>query len=65
MEAAFASGQEMVVFVTELTLSPAAQKFITENGCPRYFAYNRTLLLDSRKAALQAALSAEDARMGG
>ncbi len=37
MEQAFAESQEMVVFVTELTLAPAAHAFITENGCPRYF----------------------------
>ncbi len=62
MEQAFASGQEMVVFVTELTLSPAAQRFVTANGCPRYFVYNKSLLLDSRKAALQQELAKEAAR---
>ncbi len=62
MEQAFGAGQEMVVFVTELTLSPLAQQYITENGCDRYFNYNRTLLLDSRKAALQAELLADDMR---
>lgn len=62
MEQAFGAGQEMVVFVTELTLSPLAQQYITENGCDRYFSYNRTLLLDSRKAALQAELLADEVR---
>ena len=64
LEQAFPAGQEMVVFVTELTLSPTAQKFLTENGCERYFAYNKSLLLDSRKAALQAELAKEEARNG-
>ena len=41
MEQAFAESQEMVVFVTELTLSPAAHAFIAENGCERYFQYNK------------------------
>ena len=65
MEAAFAEGQEMVVFVTELTLAPAAHAFITENGCDRYFRYNKDLLLDHRKAALQQELAAEQRRHGG
>lgn len=62
MEQAFGTGQEMVVFVTELTLSPLAQQYINENGCDRYFAYNRTLLLDSRRAALQSELVADELR---
>ena len=62
MEQAFGTGQEMVVFVTELTLSPLAQQYITENGCDRYFAYNRTLLLDSRRAALQSELTTDELR---
>ena len=65
MEQAFAESQEMVVFVTELTLAPAAHAFITENGCPRYFQYNKDLLLDHRKAALQQELAAEERRHGG
>ena len=65
MEQAFAESQEMVVFVTELTLSPAAHAFITENGCERYFQYNKDLLLDHRKAALQQELAAEERRHGG
>ena len=65
MENAFAESQEMVVFVTELTLAPAAHAFITENGCERYFRYNKDLLLDHRKAALQQELAAEQRRHGG
>ena len=65
MEQAFEESQEMVVFVTELTLSPAAHAFITETGCERYFRYNKDLLLDHRKAALQRELNAEQQRSGG
>ncbi len=65
MENAFAESQEMVVFVTELTLNPASHAFITENGCDRYFRYNKDLLLDHRKAALQQELAAEERRHGG
>ena len=65
MEQAFAESQEMVVFVTELTVNPASHQFLTENGCERYFKYNKDLLLDHRKAALQQELAAEQRRHGG
>lgn len=62
MEQAFGESQELVVFVTELTMDPAAHAFLVENGCERYFRYNQDLLLDSRKAALQRELAAEQRR---
>ena len=65
MEQAFAESQEMVVFVTELTVNPVSHQFLTENGCERYFKYNKDLLLDHRKAALQQELAAEQRRHGG
>ena len=65
MEQAFAESQEMVVFVTELTVNPVSHAFLTENGCERYFQYNKDLLLDHRKAALQQELAAEERRHGG
>lgn len=52
MEEAFSEGQEMVVFITELTMDPDTSRFITENGCERYFKYNKTLLVGSRRSAL-------------
>ena len=52
MEEAFGEGQEMVVFITELTMDPEASRFITENGCERYFKYNKTLLVGNRRAAI-------------
>ncbi len=52
MEEAFSEGQEMVVFITELTMDPEASQFITENGCERYFKYNKTLLVGNRRAAI-------------
>ena len=64
MEQAFEESQEMVVFVTELTVNPASHQFLTENGCERYFKYNKDLLLDHRKAALQQELAAEQRRHG-
>ena len=48
-----------------LTVDPVSHAFLTENGCERYFQYNKDLLLDHRKAALQQELSAEQRRHGG
>lgn len=62
MENAFGEGQEMVIFVAELTLGPDSGPFITDNGCERYYAYNKTLLLGSRKAALTAELERDEVR---
>lgn len=52
MEDAFGEGQEMVIFVTEFTMDPEISAFITENGCERYFKYNKSLLIGSRRAAI-------------
>ena len=40
-ETAFGEGQELVVFVTELTINPYSSWFISENGCDRYYKYNK------------------------
>ena len=45
MEQAFENGEEMVVFVTELTLSPEAAMFLAEHTCERYMTYNEQLLI--------------------
>ncbi|MBR5047615.1 MAG: ATP-binding protein [Eubacterium sp.] len=52
MEEAFGEGQEMVVFVTELTMNPKAAAFLAENGCERYYKYNRSLLIGTRRAEI-------------
>lgn len=44
VEKAFGEDQELVVFITELSLSYYAIRFISDNGCPRYYRYNKTLL---------------------
>ena len=62
MENAFPAGQEMVVFVTELTLGEDSMRFIRENGCERYDQYSRSLLLDGRKAAIDKELGDDAAR---
>lgn len=52
MEQAFENGQEMVVFVTELTLGADSARFLAEHTCERYLKYNEQLLIGTRKAEL-------------
>ncbi len=56
MEQAFLNGQEMVVFVTGLTLDTAAASFLAEHICERYFKYNEELLIGTKRAGLLAEL---------
>ena len=44
MESAFAGGQELVVFITELNTSSSAVSFLQEYSCERYYSYNKELL---------------------
>ena len=53
LEKAFAGRQEMVLFVTELTLNGNGTWFVAEHGCDKFYEYNRELLLDERKKELQ------------
>jgi hypothetical protein len=52
MEKAFEEGEEMLVFVTELTLRSDAALFLSENTCERYMLYNEKLLVGTRRAKL-------------
>ena len=48
-EEAFRDGQEMLLLVTELTVTPWAARFIGLFGCERYFAHNKELLFYERQ----------------
>ncbi|MCI1966021.1 MAG: AAA family ATPase [Oscillospiraceae bacterium] len=48
----FGESQEMVVFVTELTVGYYSSKFIMENGSEQYETYNRSLLLGDRRGEI-------------
>ena len=52
MEEAFEEDQEMVVFVTELTMDPILSHFLSEHENASYNTYLSTLLLGSRRAAI-------------
>ena len=61
MEQAFENGQEMVVFVTELTLGTEAMMFLSEHTCERYLKYNEQLLIGTKKAELLSEINREEA----
>lgn len=56
MEAVFASGQEMVIFVTELGRNYYSVKFLQENDCERYYMYNKNLLFEENSRKIEARL---------
>ncbi|MGN0482529.1 MAG: ATP-binding protein [Lachnospiraceae bacterium] len=51
-EKAFEEGEEMVVFVTELTMNEVAARFLAEHPCVRYLKYSQKLLVGSRRAEI-------------
>ena len=48
-EDVFEEGQEMVILVTELTISYYGARFISRYGCKEYFAHNKELLFYERQ----------------
>ncbi|MBR5127318.1 MAG: AAA family ATPase [Roseburia sp.] len=60
MEKAFENGQEIVVFVTELTLGKEAVMFLAEHNCERYMKYNQELLIGTKKAELLSELKRDE-----
>ena len=53
MEAAFGESQEMVFFITELSVDVHAMWFIGENDCPRYYRYNKAILFEDQGAGVR------------
>ena len=49
LEEAFRNGQEMLIFVTELTANMYASRFIGRYGCEEYFKHNKDLLFYERQ----------------
>ena len=66
MEAAFSSGEEissreeMVIFVTELTITSESALFLADYQCERYQKYNQELLIGSRRRELLSELQERD-----
>lgn len=53
MNRTFGKGQEMVLFLTELSNGYHALRFIRENGSDAYYEYSKLLLLKDRAEALR------------
>ena len=49
LEAVFGEGQEILLFVTELTENFWTSQYIAGFGCERYFAHNKELLFYERQ----------------
>lgn len=62
MEHAFSEGQELVVFVTELTMGKASSSYLSENECVRYQNYNKELLLGTKRAEIMAEIETGNIR---
>lgn len=52
LEEAFDEGQEMVIFITELSVNYYSAAFISENGSEKYYTYNKSLLFGERQEEL-------------
>lgn len=64
MESAFGEGQEMIVFVTELTMGTESSAFLQDNLSKSYQKYNQKLLVGSRKADILSRLAEDEIRAG-
>lgn len=57
MEHAFTGGQEMAVFITDLTIGIESAAFLSEHPCQRYLQYNEQLLIGTRREQLLSELA--------
>ena len=56
LEAAFGTGQEIVLFMTEINTSSYGLRFLEQYECERYFRYNADLLYEDRSREILARL---------
>lgn len=62
MESAFGDSQEMVVFVTELTMGTESSAFLQDNPSETYQKYNQKLLVGTRRAEILSRLAEDGIR---
>lgn len=65
MERAFGESQEMVVFITELTVNFYSAKFLAENECARFYKYNKGLLANERRTGILSGIEEIEMLMNG
>jgi len=57
MEKTFGDSQEMVIFLTELNTDYYAIWYVDQNGCDRYYQYNKSLLFSERQKGIMQELN--------
>ena len=60
LDKAFSNGQEMLIFVTELTVNPFTISFLSSYGCNEYYKHNKDLLFTERQNELEAKIKELD-----
>ena len=58
LETTFGHGQELVIFVTEITAGYDTSWFVEQFGCDAYFRHNRELLFDSARHRIREEIAA-------
>jgi len=58
LEQTFGQGQELVLFVTEITAGYNTSWFVEHFGCDAYFRHNKELLFDDTRRRIQADIAA-------
>ena len=61
LEQAFGQGQELVIFVTEVTAGYDTSWFVENFGCEAYFRHNRELLFDDTRHRIREEIAAAKA----
>ncbi|MCD8337635.1 MAG: AAA family ATPase [Lachnospiraceae bacterium] len=60
IEAAFGSGQETVIFITNLNTDYYCVRFLQQYDCERYYRYNKELLFEERSRSIETRLQELD-----
>lgn len=61
LETTFSDSQELVIFVTEITVGYNTSWFVEQFGCDAYFRHNRELLFDSTRHRIREEIAAAKA----
>lgn len=61
LETTFGDSQELVIFVTEITVGYNTSWFVEQFGCDAYFRHNRELLFDSTRHRIREEIAAAKA----
>ena len=61
LEQTFGQGQELVIFVTEITAGYDTSWFVEQFGCEAYFRHNRELLFDDARSRIRREIAAAKA----